>query len=96
MENVPNSCATLLLKKHTFGVVHAWFAALLGVTRYLLRDIAKSLTDMAAISRLKFRMSFDVCIQDHKKTVDGIPTLPTPEYGDHDQSTRYAGHQHSP
>ena len=67
-----------IAKNHTFGVVHAWFAAFLGVTRQSLIAIVKSklLADTKAISQLKFRMSFDVCIKDYDEVVDGIPSLP--------------------
>ena len=65
-----------IAKNHTLGVVHAWFAAFLGITRRSLEEIAKSLTDMAAITCLKFRMSFTVCIEDHDEDIDGLPSLP--------------------
>ena len=76
-------------KNHTFGVVHAWFAAFLYMTRESLVDITKWFTNntagfedpksegfIAAISHLKFRMSFDVCIKDFDEVVHGIPSLP--------------------
>ena len=65
-----------IAKNHTFGVVHAWFAAFLAVIPGCLVCIAKSLTDMESIPNLKFRMSFDLCIKDHEETVNGIPSLP--------------------
>ena len=70
-------------KNYTFGVVHAWFAAFLGVTRESLDDIATWFTNKArgqdlkaAIPCLKFRMSFDVCIEGFDGVIDGIPSLP--------------------
>ena len=65
-----------IAKNHTFGVVHAWFAAFLGVVRGSLFEIALSLEDMNDISQLKFRMSFDLCVKDYDETVDGLPSLP--------------------
>ena len=89
---VDRECALWLgyfiAENHTFGVVHAWFAAFLGVTLESLSGIAKFFTDaaqvqgqnnemvMAAISQLKFWMSFDVCMEHYDKVVDGIPALP--------------------
>ena len=74
-------------KNHTLGVVHAWFAAFLGVTRFSLSEIAGSLrgtswvqdpeSAAAAISHLKLRMSFDVCMEGYDEAVDGIPSLPS-------------------
>lgn len=64
-------------KNHTLGAVHAWFAAFLGVTRSSL-DMRPQVHDssseanLAAIN-LKFRMSFDLCIQGHDEFVNGIP-----------------------
>ena len=63
-------------KNHTFGVVHAWFAAFIGVIRASLVELAEKLTNMEAMSHLKFRMSFDLCIKDFDDTVNGIPSLP--------------------
>ena len=61
-----------IAKNHTFGVVHAWFSAFLGVTRRTLRRIARMST-----GDLKSRMSFDLCIKDYDEVVDGIPSLPS-------------------
>ena len=75
-----------IAKNHTFGVVHAWFAAFLGVTKESLTEIEEFM-DTKAILHLKFCMSFDVCIQGYDEVVDGIPSLPlnteitTNEYG---------------
>ena len=76
-----------IAKNHTLGVVHAWFAAFLGVTRSSLRGIAKFLGRMswdqnpdsvaAAVSRLKFRMTFDRYMEGYDEDVDGIPSLPS-------------------
>ena len=75
-------------KDHTFGAVHAWFAAFLGVTRNSLGWIAESFAETAPAhdsksgantevpSHPKFRMSFDLCIDGHDELVDGIPSLP--------------------
>ena len=79
-----------VFKNHTFGVVHAWFAAFLGVIRESLVEItdcfnnAAQIQDpeqgreafMAAISHFKFPLSFDACIEGHDEAVDGIPSLP--------------------
>ena len=75
-----------IAKDHTLGVVHAWFAAFLGVTRQSLWDIARSLRGTseaqdpnsveAAISCLRFRMSFDLCMENYEEAIDGIPSLP--------------------
>ena len=64
-----------IANNHTLGAVHAWFAAFLGVTRACRFRIAKSLKNMAAIPRVKFRMSFDLCIKDHDQLVHGLPSL---------------------
>ena len=78
-----------IAKNHTLGAVHAWFAAFSGVARKSklrlersLRDIAQSqdaesVEFMESIHRIKFRMSFDVCIKDHHEVVDGLPSLPS-------------------
>ena len=60
-----------IAKNHTFGVVHAWFSAFLGVTRESLFEISR-----VATGDLKCRMSFDLCIKDYDEVVDGIPSLP--------------------
>ena len=66
-----------IAKNHTLGAVHAWFAAFLGVTREVLPSLANVLKDcMLAIPRLKFRMSFDLCMEGYDEAVDGIPSLP--------------------
>ena len=67
-----------IAKNHTFGVVHAWFSAFLGVTREFLYWIAElSIGDsLVALGDLKSRMSFDLCIQDYDEVVDGLPSLP--------------------
>ena len=67
-----------IAKNHTFGVVHAWFSAFLGVTREFLYEIAKkSIGDsLVAVGDLKSRMSFDLCIEDYDEIVDGLPCLP--------------------
>ena len=78
-----------IAKNHTLGAVHAWFTAFLGVTRESLPNLAESLTNIArsqgpgseafmeSIHRIKFRMSFDVCIEGHDEVVDGMPSLPS-------------------
>ena len=66
----------LIAKNHTLGVVHAWFAAFLGVTKDSLFEIEKFMSETQDISRLKFRMSFDVCMEGHDDAVDGLPSLP--------------------
>ena len=63
-------------KNHTFGVVHAWFSAFLGVTRECLYGIARLSTGDSGTWHLKSRMSFDLCIKDHDDVVNGIPSLP--------------------
>ena len=63
-------------KNHTFGVVHAWFSAFLGVTRESLYNIAKFPTGDSGILHMKFRMSFDLCIKGYDVVVDGLPSLP--------------------
>ena len=65
-----------IVKNHTFGVVHAWFSAFLGVTRESLYWMARFPTGDSGIQHLKFRMSFDLCIKDYDEVVDGIPSLP--------------------
>ena len=67
-----------IAKNHTFGVVHAWFAAFLSITLHSLVENAdpKLFADTKAISQLKFRMSFDVCTQGYDEVVNGIPSLP--------------------
>ena len=85
-----------IAKNHTFGAVHAWYAAFLGVTRRSLDNLSKSVTHIArshqaktrwhdpmgeafmeSIHLIKFRMSFDVCIEGHDEVVDGLPSLPS-------------------
>ena len=63
-------------KNHTFGVVHAWFSAFLGVTRECICQIARFPIGGSGILHLKFRMSFDLCIKDYDEVVDGLPSLP--------------------
>ena len=76
-----------IANNHTFGVVHAWFAAFLGITKQYLVAIAEFLAKaqaqdptsgalMTAVSCLRFRMSFDVCIEGFDEVIDGIPSLP--------------------
>ena len=65
-----------IAKNHTLGVVHAWFAAFLGVTKvslFEMEDLDKFY--IQHISHLKFRMSFDVCMEGHDEAVDGLPSL---------------------
>ena len=62
-----------IAKNHTFGAVHAWFSAFLGVTRDCLCEIAKL---PIGNSGIQHRMSFDLCIEDYDEVVDGIPSLP--------------------
>ena len=45
-----------IAKNHTFGVVHAWFSAFLGVTRESLGGIARFPTGDSGILHMKFRM----------------------------------------
>ena len=78
-----------ITKNHTLGVVHAWFTAFLGVIRESMPDLegsfkniaqsqdAESMEFMESIHRVKFRMSFDVCIEGHDEVVDGLPSLPS-------------------
>ena len=66
-----------IAKNHTFGVVHAWFSAFLGVTRESLGGIARFPTGDSGILHMKFRMSFDLCIEDYDEVVDGLPSLPS-------------------
>ena len=63
-------------KNHTFGVVHAWFSAFIGVIRECHYEIARLSAGDSGIWHLKSRMSFDLCIKDHNDVVDGIPSLP--------------------
>ena len=65
-----------IANNHTFGAVHAWFAAFLAVIRGSLEAFPVLLTNMEVIPFLEFRMSFDLCIQDHEETADGLPSLP--------------------
>ena len=65
-----------IAKNHTLGVVHAWFAAFLGMTRYSLDSMVQLSTDDPATVHWKFRMSFDQCIKDYDEAVNGIPSLP--------------------
>ena len=65
-----------IAKNHTFGVVHAWFSAFLGVTRDCICGIARLPTGYSGILHLKSRMSFDLCIEDYDEVVNGIPSLP--------------------
>ena len=60
-----------IAKNHTFGVVHAWFSAFLGVTREDLHRMTRLST-----GDLKFRLSFDLCIKDYDEVVDGLPSIP--------------------
>ena len=76
-------------RNHTLGAVHAWFAAFLGVTRRSLGNLEKSVTRITqlynpmskaiikSVYHMKFRMSFDVCIEGHDEVVDGLPSLPS-------------------
>ena len=63
-------------KNHTLGIVHAWFAAFLGVTRESLDSMVQLSWDDPATVHWKFRMSFDQCIKDYDEVVDAIPSLP--------------------
>ena len=65
-----------IAKNHTFGVVHAWFSAFLGVTRDCVCSIASLPTGYSRILHLKSRMSFYLCIEHYDEVVDGIPSLP--------------------
>ena len=65
-----------IAKNHTFGVVHAWFSAFLGVTRESLCGIARFPTGDSGTLHMKFRMSFDLCIKDYDEVVNGLPSLP--------------------
>ena len=65
-----------IAKNHTFGVVHAWFSAFLGVTRDCICGRARLPTGYSGILHLKSRMSFNLCIKDYDEDVDGIPSLP--------------------
>ena len=65
-----------IAKNHTLGVVHAWFAAFLAVTKDSFFQIKQFMSKTQDIdSRLKFRMSFDVCMEGHDEAVDGLPSL---------------------
>ena len=65
-----------IAKNHTFGVVHAWFSAFLGVTRESLYAIARFPTGDSGTLHMKVRMSFDLCIKNYDEVVDGLPSLP--------------------
>ena len=65
-----------IAKNHTFGVVHAWFSAFLGVTRNCITGIARLPTGYSGILSLESRMSFDLCIEHYDEIFDGIPSLP--------------------
>ena len=65
-----------IAKNHTFGVVHAWFSAFLGVIRTSIHGIARLSKSDSEFLHLKTRMSFDRCIKDYDEVVDGIPSLP--------------------
>ena len=64
-----------IAKNHTLGVVHAWFAAFLGDTKDSLYEMGKFMSKTQDISRFKFRMSFDLCMEGHDEAVDGLPSL---------------------
>ena len=64
-----------IAKNHTLGVVHAWFAAFVGVTIDPSDEIMPSLFQRRDISHSEFRMSFDVCMEGHDEAVDGLPSL---------------------
>ena len=64
-----------IAKNHTLGVVHAWFAAFLGATKDSWLEREKFMSETQDISRLKFRMSFDMCMEGHDEAVDGLPSL---------------------
>ena len=78
-----------IAKNHTFGAVHAWFTAFLGVTRDSLAKLTEAFKNipqsqdpesdafMESIHRIKTRMLFDVCIEGHDEVVDGLPSLPS-------------------
>lgn len=71
----------VIAENHTFGVVNAWFAAFLGVTRGCLIEIARAQDPerrafMATTSSVNFCISFDVCIKYYDEVVDSIPSLP--------------------
>ena len=79
--------AYFIAKNHTFGVVHAWFAAFLGVTRLHLRVMAELSMEVTQVEGLKcgsymtaishkFPMSLDRCIEGHDEAIDSIPALP--------------------
>ena len=61
---------------HTFGAVYAWFSAFLGVMKGSLPEITKLLGGKAETPHLRFRMSFDVCIESYDEVIDGLPSLP--------------------
>ena len=86
-----------IAKNHTFGAVHAWYAAFLGIVRRSQGKLVESVISipwshqpestgwhgqmskafMESIHRIKFRMSFDLCIEGHDEVVDGLPSLPS-------------------
>ena len=61
---------------HTFGAVYAWFSAFLGAMKGSLIEITKLLGGKAETPHLRFRMSFDVCIESYDEVIDGLPSLP--------------------
>ena len=65
-----------IAKNHSFGVVHAWFAAFSGVIRGSMHEFREELTSRQAIPHIEFRMSFDLCVEGFDETVNGIPSLP--------------------
>ena len=78
-----------IAKNHTLGAVHAWYAAFLHTARRSRHKLVESVTSITqshdpksrafkeSINHIKFRMSFDVCIEGHDEAVDGLPSLPS-------------------
>ena len=68
-----------IAKNHTLGVVHAWLTAFSGITKYYQRHILgllKRPSQGSTVAAIKFRMSFDMCMQHNDEEVDGLPSLP--------------------
>ena len=66
-----------IAKNHTLGVVHAWLTAFSGVTSYYNYEILRSLerpSQGSAVTAIKFRMSFDMCMERYDEEVDGLPS----------------------
>ena len=68
-----------IAKNHTLGAVHAWLTAFSGITKYYqdyILELLKRPSQGSAVAGIKFRMSFDMCMQRNDEEVDGLPSLP--------------------